>query len=505
MAARIHVVSHRITAWEDDPKAGAKPVERPVPDPARGPLAFHIEGSVPKPGLYRCGTPGFRYWTAAEALRRSADFWTAILESMPKLRVAWQRRRPLDVFLDQGCDLNAYYDRNALHFFHDRVGGETVYTGESPDVVCHELGHAVLDAIRPELWDAASDEIAAFHESFGDISAILSALQLSSLRAAVIAETGGRLDRSSRLSRVGEQLGWAIRQHYPDAADPDCLRNAVNAFHYQNPDQLLPSGPAAIVTAEPHSLSRVFTGAFFDALAGIFAASSGAEEDLGKISHDLGRVLVTAVLNAKVAVDYFHQVGAQMLAADLRLHAGRNVPILRNCFVARGILPLAIAEPERHGAVRVRRAAMTQVVLDGGRFGFAAPVRVTVPGERFGIAPAGGGTASSRDTSPAHRFLEGLLRRGSIGKGPGRTHELRESGRVLDLVRCRIAAREEDREAASHSFLARLIARGEAVEPQPGSLPSGVTHELIRSPEETPAARRIRFAARPEVGKLKGE
>ena len=76
--------------------------------------------------------------------------------------------------------------------------------GESPDIVCHEMGHAILDAIKPQLWGAASHEAAAFHESFGDMSAILSALQLQSLRSAILRDTGGHLYQSSRLSRLAE-------------------------------------------------------------------------------------------------------------------------------------------------------------------------------------------------------------------------------------------------------------------------------------------------------------
>jgi hypothetical protein len=86
--------------------------------------------------------------------------------------------------------------------------------------------------------------VAAFHESFGDMSAILSQLQLPGFRKAVLTETGGVLYRSSWLSRLAEQLGWAIRFAFPDAVDSDCLRNAVNSFFYRDPIQLPPSGPA---------------------------------------------------------------------------------------------------------------------------------------------------------------------------------------------------------------------------------------------------------------------
>jgi Zn-dependent metalloprotease len=87
----------------------------------------------------------------------------------------------LPVDLDFGADLNAFYDREGLKFFHGAAAGRTVFSGESPDVVCHELGHAILDSLKPQLFDAASIEVAAFHESFGDMSALLSALQLPSV------------------------------------------------------------------------------------------------------------------------------------------------------------------------------------------------------------------------------------------------------------------------------------------------------------------------------------
>jgi hypothetical protein len=54
----------------------------------------------------------------------------------------------------------------------------------------------------------------------------------------VLAETGADLYASSELSRLAEQLGWAIRQFRPDLVDKDCLRNAVNAFFYRPPEGL---------------------------------------------------------------------------------------------------------------------------------------------------------------------------------------------------------------------------------------------------------------------------
>ena len=118
-----------VSAWEDDPGTGVR-LERPIPDLAK-PLAFTFPAAPAPAGDYAPGTPEFRYWTAAEALRRGADYWTA------RTGLAqWEVGASLPVILDEGEDLNAYYDRQALNFFHGPgADGGTVYSGESPDIV----------------------------------------------------------------------------------------------------------------------------------------------------------------------------------------------------------------------------------------------------------------------------------------------------------------------------------------------------------------------------------
>ena len=305
----------------------------------------------------------------------------------------------LPIHLDEGVDLNAYYSRKSppdtpgLHFFHDRASDVTVYSGESPDVVCHELGHAVLDALRPQLWDAMSGEVAAFHESFGDISALLSALQVPSVRAGLLAETGGNLASSSRLSRLAEQLGWAIRLRHPDAVDPDCLRNAVNSFFYQPPEALPPTAPASSLSSEPHSFSRLFTAAFLEAMAGMVAARSATprDKDLASVSHDAGAILVDGIQAAPVTAQYYAQVAAHMLAADTRLFKGANSPALTSAFVRRGILSLETAASPQVGEPAGRERPAHG---GGGR-----SRRIAVPRARGHLGPAGRSWATGRSSS----------------------------------------------------------------------------------------------------------
>jgi hypothetical protein len=453
--------AQQIRCWQDDPGSpggGVQPVQARVPDLAKGRLPVRITGMGPAPGLYDVGTVEFRYWAAAEALQRSAGLWGSLL---PR-GVKWQESNGprLPIGLDEGEDLNAYYDRNGLHFFHANVGGQVVYSGESPDVCSHELGHAVLDSLRPELWDASFIEGGAFHESFGDISALLAGLQLASVRESVLAETSGRLFRTSRLSRVAEQLGWAIRQMRPEAVEPDCLRNAVNSFFYKDPSSLPPSGPATTLSSEPHSFSRVFTAGFLEALAGMHARQRDrGPNGLLKASLDAGALLVQAVVSSPLVPSYFSQIAAHMLEADAERFDGRYARALKSGFLKHGILSLdsanAVVESPAgapayatRGATGTRAETPPLIPLTGRRFGLAEDLLVPALAEtkRFsvvGSAADRGGVRSPSHDEAARSFVEDLFRRDKVempdGADPDRvahlSHAVRPRPEGLVLVR----------------------------------------------------------------------
>jgi hypothetical protein len=462
-----------INAWEDDPAAGNQPsggqvIQRPVPVLRDQPLPIRIvhPASAPEAKPHPPGTAEFRYWTAAEALRRGADLWGALLPGL-----SWEVGPILPVDLDFGVDLNAFYDRVGLKFFHGVAAGRTVFSGESPDVVCHELGHALLDSFKPQLFDAASIEVAAFHESFGDMSALLSALQLPSVREGVLAETGGVLRRASRLSRLAEQLGWAIRQSAPSAVEPDCLRNAVNSFFYRDPDTLPTTAPATSLSSEPHSFSRVFTGAFFEGLAGMLATQDTRDEAaLLQVSQDIGAILVQGIRAASVVPTFFSQVAASMLAvAASRFSAQGYEAPLRSGFVRHGVLPPSMAVAATHAPVRIAALAATSesktlptLQLSVAEYGLGVPsivVYAAAEPKRLqvtGAALAVGAAPSPGEDQAAKSFFEDLLRRGRLkvakaaksaaeivrAAAPSthetHTHELRREGRHMVLRRVRI-------------------------------------------------------------------
>ena len=424
--------SATVSVWQDDPASGLDVISRPVPDLFKGPLKYKIKGAAAAPSVYAKGTPQFRYWTAAEALRRGGDFWA------PLLGVAkWEPGPVLGVSLDKGVDLNAYYDRTELAFFHQTLGKVTYYSGESPDVVCHEMGHACLDAHRPQLFDAPFIEAGAFHESFGDMSAILSALQLPSVRAAALAGVKGY--QSSQLSRCAEQLGAAIRLVAKTAVDSDCLRNAYNTFKYVDPRTLPDRAPAAKLCAEVHSFSRVFTGAFYEILSGMLniRSKSPTQADLATVAADFAQLLMDATTAAPVQPDYFAQVASHIIDADTARFAGKYRSALTATFVKRLIVPkTAVQALAAHkGKVPAAVAGMAmatrpqtqvhKVMLNAQEFGLGdKKLVVMAPLEQKPFLSVAAGLVhkhAGHDTveQATHRFVKMLFANGRVDTESG--------------------------------------------------------------------------------------
>jgi len=446
-----------IYAWEDDPgqpPSARQPVARPRPDLSDSSLPIDIEEEQPAEAPSVPGGPDFLWWTAADALDRGQALWSELAPAA--LRWHPDVGEALSVRLNGDVEqLNAYYDRERLEFFQDTVRGVTCSSAESADIVIHELGHAVLDALRPQLWDATGTEPAAFHEAFGDISSLLVGLQLEPLRERVLLETSGKLWRSSRVSRIAEQLGWAIRQVSPDRAEPHCLRDTANSWFYRDPALLSPDSPASELSTEPHSFARVFTGAFLKLLAAMFDAESERDGDtLGRVGLDAGALLVEAVRSAPIVPAYFSQLAAHMLAADERRFDGKYAAALRFGFVRHGILALSSAQglADQQGIADTGDAdddepELPSISLAGQQYGL--PPQLLVHGcvqteaRRFGVAgsaPDAGAVVPPSSDRAAELFLEDLVRLGRVESDLAspmsyKTHELREADNGYELRR----------------------------------------------------------------------
>lgn len=346
-----------IRFYPNDPDATVGLQEIPSPSPLPGEPPYVIEGRRYAPAPYAPGTLAFQQWQGEASLARTIRVWE---EFFDRDFAAWHSGAPLRVKLRAGRDLNAFYDRKSLQFFFDtdRVTGRPVYAAESLDIVAHEAGHAVLDVYQPGYWSLPDPETAAFHEAFADCSSLLVTLGEPAVRSAFLAEAGRTLRASNLVSRLAEALGRAIHDNYGPGsiADPTRLRDANNRFRYGAPEKLPASGGDETLTSEPHSFSRVFTGAFYHLLMELVALGlkkGGGAETVEVARRRAGRLLARAVETAPPGEARARALAERMLEVDRTETGGAAGPAIRRAFARHGIrLPSGAMRPDRYASLR---------------------------------------------------------------------------------------------------------------------------------------------------------
>jgi len=373
--------SATIRVFPNDPEATVGLVPATPIAPLGEDPAYRIEGRRYAPAPYDPGTLAFQYWQGETALRRTIRVWEDLFD---RDFTAWHDGRPLRVRLRAGRDLNAFYDRASLQFFYDtdRVTKRPVYACESLDVVAHEAGHAVLDVYQPGFWSSADPETAAFHESFADASALLVTLTDAAVRRAFLEETAKAARSSNLVSRLAEALGRAVYDNYgPQAiSDPTRLRDANNSFRYRKPESLPAGGDDTQVTSEPHSFSRILTGAFYDYLVGLIARElretpKDPEPAVERARRLGGRILARAIETLPPGAGSYRAVAVRMREVDRSEGGGATSPAIEEAFAAHGIkLP---AEAPRRGMTAARPYEARRA-LDPDRPGGAAAIRAAL-------------------------------------------------------------------------------------------------------------------------------
>src|SRR6266480_5154250 len=288
--------------------------------------------------LFDPGTADFLFWQNREAALTAIQVWESLNGPLKQWGPETENPNKLDLIPDADDDLNAFYDRRSLSFFHHTVGEETFFSGASTDVVAHESGHAFLDTLRPELFGTNITEHGAFHEAFGDCTALLTALFDQSTRQALLA-TSPDLGSPNFVESLSEQLSSAVKQalgpNHP-AAEP---RHALNDFKFQLPTTLPRTGPPAVLTSEIHSFGRVFVGCFYDMIRNIFQnASTKDEANLLSAVQTAGLLLIAGAKEAETSPRFFQSVGRGIALADLTMNDGKNRQAISDAFSRHGIL-----------------------------------------------------------------------------------------------------------------------------------------------------------------------
>ncbi len=291
--------------------------------------------------LYWPGTPEFDQVNAFYY----ASFTLRMYERYAGRSIPWAFPSPrLTISPSIGNEGNAFYhEQDKLLGFHliTDAKGESFSTAQSADIVSHETAHAVLDGLRDLYNESFGLGPTAFHESFGDISAVLVAMHDDTLIKQVLSWTKGNLRTSNIISEIAEQ----ISAEHPEGVDSDTiyLRNAFNHLSYQPYDQLpyVPTHPSTELGRQPHNYSRLFTGAFYDIIVGLYERLSAQMQPYIAIyrARDIaGRILTTAIELGPVGEFDFSDMARAFLSAESILYDGRYNDVLRTVFNARGIL-----------------------------------------------------------------------------------------------------------------------------------------------------------------------
>lgn len=244
-----------------------------------------------------------------------------------------------------GKNANAFYNRGSIQFFffpHPN-GDRNIFTASSSDVVSHEFGHAFLDILRPELWNQQSPEIWAFHEAFGDIVAVLTAMQSDKILENVIEQTKNEPWKTNVVTRLAEEMGRAL---YLYAKDKDgeldyALRDMTIIFNYSEPEKLPQKGKDNQLLGECHSFSRVFSGAWYEFMMLVYQknVTEGAEPKNALIMarDTAARFIMNAAQHAPTTVRFFEALCRQMMHLD-RAEGGKYQNILQIVFSSRNLL-----------------------------------------------------------------------------------------------------------------------------------------------------------------------
>ena len=274
-------------------------------------------------------------------------------------------------------DANAFYDpdRVALLFgyfdaarqsFGANFPGGLVFTCLSPDIVAHETTHAILDSLLHRYIEDTNPDVAAFHEGFADIVALLQRFTFDALVEDQLFRSAGRLDRYTIFGELATQFGEALE------GNRGPLRSMIGRWDPKEERwiPLTPSPADYVENTEPHDRGAVLVAAIFDAFQRVYTfrtrdlfriASNGTGElPKGSISRDLvvrlareAKEIAEHLLHICIrALDYCPPVDINfgnylraLITADLDIapedESGYRVALIE-AFRARGIFPHSI-------------------------------------------------------------------------------------------------------------------------------------------------------------------
>lgn len=206
---------------------------------------------------------------------------------------------------------------------------EIVHTCQSFDLIAHEVGHAVLDGLKPSIHDITfpidggkyDPEVESIWESFSDLTAIFALVSQLDQCEAAIAHSRGDLTLRTFLPTLAERYGY-----FKNGGTWTGLRNAINDLTAD-----LPLGP--------YDRSQVLTGAVYDILVDLYRDELDVErydpaETLFRAGRRVTTLFLGAILEAPDAV-HFEHIAEGMIRLERRT---RWKKLIEAVFIRRKIL-----------------------------------------------------------------------------------------------------------------------------------------------------------------------
>lgn len=284
-------------------------------------------------------------------------FTLRMYERYARRAIPWSFSSPrLTIDPHVGDEANAFYNEQdrMLGFHSFIVDGRKVSTATSADIVSHEAAHAVLDGIRDLYNESFGLGANAFHEAFGDMTAVLVALHDDSLVRRLLKWTNGNLRLDSFVTAIAEQMASSLGADAALLASHTVyLRNALNDFQVMPFDELryAPPNPDFEIGRDPHNYSRIFSGALYDILVGVYdqLRLSTHEHIAVMRARDIaGRLLMYALELGPIGEFDFSDMARAFLTADSVVNKGRYIDILKSVFDNRKILTQTAADHHLH-------------------------------------------------------------------------------------------------------------------------------------------------------------
>jgi hypothetical protein len=310
------------------------------PDPSYK-LTPNADGNFVYPEGHALKTGAIAFSAAANTVEK----YNQVSEQLTGQRIDWAFDAPqLTISPETGEWPNAFYARQfgGVHFFDHKA----ISTGDSGEVAAHEVGHAVLDGIRPGYLSGTGAETGAFHEAFGDNLAMLMTLQNEQSINAIVAQTGGTGDLSSgpnMLADMGEGFGKEL------GLGDRGIRTMLNTFTYKDPATLPERGDENNLGHEVHDFARLWAGAFYDVVDGISDANRAAgmspQQALKAAGEESFKLLVGQMAKSpNTSETTFKEMATHLVAADAAFNGGARQDVIKEVLVRRELLSPEAAE-----------------------------------------------------------------------------------------------------------------------------------------------------------------